>query len=189
MANYTYLIQSASATPADYDPDKDILAASKYSIPVFWYALFDQSSLTTKPAEMEDGPAIPYPFLVTTTAAAKARFATRRIFMQAFMEPNMAAIFDGFAKLLDSVEHSHIHLETLELWMMDEPEVFQPHLETCLRAFELPERGVAPAVLPLKPEWRELFGQVQLDPDDIAGSTQSYMLTGLSWVRPVPWKE
>jgi hypothetical protein len=188
MANRTYLIQSASAAPADYDPDKDILAASNYSIPVFWYALFDGASVIPKPAEMEDGTAIPYPFLVTTTAAARERFAKRRAFMQALL-PSVATVFDDFARLLDTVETSHIHLETVELWMMDEPEKFQPHIEACLRAFELPARGVASAVLPTTPEWRELFDQVQIDADDIAGSTEPYMLTGSGWVRPVTWKE
>src|SRR5687768_7705932 len=155
MANRTYLIQSASAAPADYDPDKDILAASNYSIPVFWYALFDGSSVVAKPAEMEDGPAIPYPFLATTTSKATARFADRRAFMQAFLPQTVASVFDDFARLLDTVETSHIHLETVELWMMDDPEKFQPHVEACLRAFELPRHGVASAALPSTPEWRE----------------------------------
>ena len=188
MANRTYLIQSASNAPSDYDPDKDILAASNYSIPVFWYTLFDSSAVVAKPAEI-DGTAIAYPFLVTTTAAAKARFADRRAFMQAFLPQTVASVFDDFAKLLDTVETSHIHLETVELWMMDEPEKFQPHIEACLRAFELPRRGVASAALSSTPEWRELFDQAQIDADDIAGSIEPYMLTGSSWVRPVPWKE
>ena len=188
MANRTYLIQSASAVPADYDPDRDILAASNYSIPVFWYALFDASSVVAKRAEMDDGSAVSYPFLVTTTTAAQARFAERRAFMQAFLT-SVASAFDGFAKLLDTVETSHIHLETVELWMMDEPERFQSHVEACLRAFELPKRGVAPAALSSTPEWRELFDQVQIDADDVAGSVEPYMLTGCGWVRPVPWKE
>jgi hypothetical protein len=189
MANRTYLIQSVSAAPADYDPDKDILAASNYSIPVFWYALFDGSSIVAKPAEMEGATATPYPFLATTTAAAKARFADRRAFMQAFLPQRIDSAFDEFARLLDTVETSHIHLETVELWMMDEPEKFQPHVEACLRAFELPKRGVVSAALPGTPEWRELFDQVQIDASDIAGSIEPYMLTGCSWVRPVTWKE
>ena len=189
MANRTYLIQSASATPAAYDSDKDILAASNYSIPVFWYALFNASSVVAKPAEMEDGTAIPYPFLVTTTAAAKARFAERRALMQAFLAQSIASVVADFARLLDTVETSHIHLETVELWMMDEPERFQPHVEACLRAFDLPVGGVAANVLLSTPEWKELLDQVQIDTEDVAGTVKPYMLTGSSWVRPVPWKE
>jgi hypothetical protein len=189
MANRTYLIQSASAAPSDYDPDKDILAASKYSIPVFWYALFESGSIVAKRAEMEDGRAIPYPFFATATSAAKARFAGRRTIMQAILPQTVAPVFDDFARLLDTVETSHIHLETVELWMMDEPEKFQPHIETCLRAFELPKRGVASTALLRTPEWQELFAQVLIDADDIVGSIEPYMLTGTSWVRPVTWKE
>jgi hypothetical protein len=189
MANRAYLIQSDSPAPADYDPDTDILAASKYSIPVFWYALFDESSVLAKPAEMEYGTSIPYPFLATTTAAAKSRFAGRRVFMQLLLPQSVAAVFEDFARLLDAVETSHIHLETLELWMMDEPEKFQPHVEACLRAFELPKHGVASSVLPATPEWRELFDQAQIDASNIAGTVKPYMLTGSSWARPVTWKE
>ncbi|HWN94926.1 MAG TPA: hypothetical protein VNT99_07830 [Methylomirabilota bacterium] len=189
MANRTYLIQSASAAPADYDPDKDILAASNYSIPVFWYALFDGSSIVTKPAQMEDGTSVLYPFLVTSTAAAKTRFVERGPFLQALLPQTVASTFDDFARLLETVETAHIHLETVELWMMDEPEKFQPHVEACLRAFDLPKRGVAPSTLPSTPEWRELLSQVEIDAGDIAGSTEPYMLTGSSWVRPVTWKE
>jgi hypothetical protein len=73
--------------------------------------------------------------------------------------------------------------------MMDEPERFQPHVEACLRAFDLPKRGVAPGALPSTPEWQELLSQVEIDAGDIAGSIESYKLTGSSWVRPVTWKE
>ena len=189
MANRTYLIQSASGVPADYDSDKDILAASNYSIPIFWYALFDGSSVVAKPAKMDDGTAISYPFLVTTTASAKVRFADRRVFMQTLLPQAVASAFDDFARLLDTVETSHIHLETVELWMMDEPEKFQPHVEACLRAFELSAHGVAAGALLGTPEWKELFDQVQIDTDDVASTVKPHMLTGSSWVRPVTWKE
>ena len=194
MANRTYLIQSDAAAPGGYDfekdflPEKDILAASKYSIPVFWYALFDSSSVITKPAMTTDGSTVSYPYLVTTIAAAKARFAERRAYMQPLMPQTVASLFDDFARLLDTVETSHIHLETYELWMMDE-ENFPAHLEACLRAFELPGRGVAPTKLTSTPEWQDLFGQVYIDADDIAGSVEPHLLTGSSWVRPVTWKE
>ena len=189
MANRTYLIQSASAAPAGYDPDKDILAASNYSIPIFWYALFDGNSIVAKPAKMEDGTSVPYPFLVTATAAAKTRFADRRSFLQALLPQGIGSTFDDFARLLETVETPYIHLETVELWMMDEPEKFQPHVEACLRAFDLPRRGVARSTLPSTPEWRELLSQVEIDVSNIAGSTEPYMLTGNGWVRSVTWKE
>ena len=59
MANRTYLIQSDLPGLADCKSGEDVLVAASYSIPIFWYALFDQRSITVKMAQMEDGTAIP----------------------------------------------------------------------------------------------------------------------------------
>src|SRR5436190_24295426 len=122
MANRTYLIQSNSPEPADYDPSKDILAGGSYMVPVFWYALFDHRSIFDKMVDLDDGTKIPYPFLVTTTTLARSRFAERTDLLRLFLSESMASSVRDFAKLLEGVEASHIHLETIELWMMDEPE-------------------------------------------------------------------
>lgn len=65
--------------------------------------------------------------------------------------------------MLETVETTHIHLETVELWMMDEPKKFQTHVEACLRAFDLAKRGVVPSTLPSTPEVTDLTIQTQIE--------------------------
>ena len=186
MANRTYLIQSNSPEPADYDPSKDILAGGSYMVPVFWYALFDPQSIIDKMVDMDDGTKVPYPCLLTTTTMARSRFAERSDLLRLFLPNSVGSSIDDFAKLLESVDAAYIHLETIELWMMDEPEKFRPHVEKCLNAFD-PSKGAFVADLFKTADWIELIDQAGIDPAALSGTDPS-LLTGYSWVRPVPWE-
>jgi hypothetical protein len=185
MANRTYLIQSNSPEPAEYDPDKDILAGGSYMVPVFWYALFDRQSIFDKMVDLDDGTKVPYPYLLTTTTMARSRFAERIDLLRLFLPKSVGSSIDHFLKLLEGVDASHLHLETIELWMIGEPEEFRPHVERCLNAFD-PLEGTFVADLLKTPDWVELMDQAGIDPTDL-GDIDPSLLTGYSWVRPVPW--
>ena len=182
MANRAFLIQSSSPTPVDCDPDRDILAASNYSIPVFWFALFDADSILKRPIQSEDGTSASYPYLVASVIDARKRFDAKRGRLFKVIPPSFQPLADDFIRLFDSIDGTHIHLDPMELWMMDEPDKYLPQLKNYLSAFDI----ARPFSLV---EWRELLRQAEIDIVDVAGSVESYKLTGSSSVRPVTWKE
>ena len=181
MANRPYLLEAETATPSQAAyPEHAILLASSNSIPIFWYALFDRSCIVSRNATMEDGTKQPYPFLVSSTADAKSRYVERYERIFGIIPQSFQPLSDSWQQFLSRVTASHIHLEPLELWMMDEPERFLPHLERCLAAMDSTDYP--------GPEWLELLDQVQIDPDDLDGTVRPHKLDGYSWGgRPVTW--
>lgn len=181
MANRTYLLEAKSPIPWQGEfPEKDILVAANNSIPIFWYALFQNDCIIARDCKLEDGTNVSYPYLVSTIEDARRRCLARRNSLLQVFPQSFSSTFDAFHDFLASVTSTHIHLDPLELWMMDEPEKFLPHVKRCVAAVERPDDTSR--------EWGELLDQVQIDPNDIASTTESYMLAGYSWERPVTWE-
>jgi hypothetical protein len=189
MANRAYLVQSLSAVLAEYDPDRDILAAASYCVPVFWYALLDESSILNGEIALDDGTTAQCPYLLTTVVDARARFTARmnQIFM--VIPQTFRPLADEFCRMFDSLEGTHLHIDAVELWMMDESDVFLVQVRKCLSAFDGDALSGILAAIHRKSKWRELLRQVDIDFYNVAASTEPHKLTGYGWVRPVTWKE
>jgi hypothetical protein len=184
MANRTFLIQSSTAAPFEYDESSpDVLAAANNCIPVYWYSLFDTSSLAENSVPMQDGSRMSYPCLVTSTSEAQGRCRGRKPLLEQLTPPSHTPVLDAWLRFVEAIEMPYLHVNTAEFCMMADG--CGDHLQTCLEAFETPM--AAEAAFSASPAWVEMLDVAQIDPDDLAATVAGYKLAGYQWARPVPW--
>jgi hypothetical protein len=192
MANRTYLISLNSDIPTDdYNPDQAILAAGSYMIPVFWYSLVDVNNIKNKKAESDDGTTATYPMFIIPTSQAIERAKAKEKQIFSVISKRFVPSFDDWLKLLHSIETKYVHIETLELWMMDEAGVFENEIKNCMAAFNSDAAGMLRRLFGKShsKDWLSLLKQADIDPNNIESTTDKFKLHGYQWVRDVPWKE
>jgi hypothetical protein len=189
MANRAYLFQAPTPdVGVEYDPDQDILVGASYLLPVFWLALFDRSCLKRKDAEFDDGTKTTYPYLISSVSDGLARWDKRSPFLVSWLGPELGKVTDSWRRLIAGADKPYVHLETVELWMM-EPEPFEGQLQDALDSFEAKKPSLVGRVFGTS---SQATLQPALSLADIAGvpeSSRMDKLYGYSWVRPVTWSE
>jgi|SRR5450756_778157 len=174
MANRTYLIQTSTPVPVRYNPSSaDVLADAKNCIPIYWYSLFDGSSIVQNSIEAGDGQTMIYPCFVMSTADARTRSQHRKKILQRITPDSHASVLAGWFRLLDGIQLPYVHLDTAEFCMIDES--FNEHLVTSLLAFDSLEPS---APFSTSPAWREMLDVAQIDPDDFSGTVAAHKLAG-----------
>jgi hypothetical protein len=122
MSNNTYLLMTRGPDKPRYGKDsasRGLLVAST-SIPVFWYMLFDETSLVLGPGkdELES----PYHHLTTETAEGLARAERRWPTASAVIGSQLASLFQTWLFFVREHALKYIHCETAEgSWMFDTP--------------------------------------------------------------------
>lgn len=186
MGNRTYLIQASVAEPFQYDDSSpDVLAAAENCIPVFWYSLFDQSSIVENTVPLSDGQTMSYPCLVTSTVEAQGWCHERRPLLEQVTPPSHLPVLEAWLRFIETIQSAFVHLETAEFCMMADDN--EEYFRSCLRAYEepLPEG----ASLGSSPDWAGMLDVAQIDPDDLDGTVEWHKLAGFSWnSRKVPWE-
>jgi hypothetical protein len=189
MANRTFLLRSNNIESYDSAHPESILCAASYSIPIFWYSLFDAEDAIIKKTPLEDGS--DYEYLAYSCSAKKGlESSLKRL-------PKLIEYFGGevgvWHKLWKGFIESHsgdlLSVETVELVMMDEPKVYEKHSKACIQAFNLPlfkTRGLIFKKKELNSNWYELLGQVEAL--DFLHELKDYMFCGYSWMEEVPWE-
>ncbi len=162
MSNNTYLVTTATPDKPRYGDDsasRGLLVAST-SIPVFWYMLFDETSLVLGPGKDESES--PYLHLTTATTEGLARAERRWPTASAVIGSHLEPLFQTWLSFIREHALEYMHCETAEWsWMFDSPEDFEEELRTCLHAVGLPpdpswrDEGLAS-------EWNHLLGQAHV---------------------------
>ncbi len=191
MANRTYL-SCTDAPPRYVELDgKKVSCAASYMVPVFWYMLFDESSLVPASTPCDgDDPDFEYDRLVTARQEgirlARSRVdALKGLFGEAICEP-----FDTFVSFLESQPGETLVVETCELAMMDEiPTKYSAEARRCMAAFSqspIVEKGFFKKKTRVNPNWLALLGQANIE--SMSESPAVENLCGYSWETPVPWE-
>jgi hypothetical protein len=156
MSNYAYLTWGPS--PVTNGTSEDDLPGSvldaKYSIPLFWYALFDEKSIV----EVANG-GYSYPALCKPTKAAILLSCERWSRIRGLFDEDFAAQFIAWVDFLETKAKAHVICKTRELYgLFRTRELFMEELTTCLAAFDhVPKPDAGPARL--NQWWRKLLGQ------------------------------
>jgi hypothetical protein len=162
MSNNTYLLTTAAPDKPRYGDGSEshgLLVAST-SIPVFWYMLFNETSLVLGPGKDESKS--PYLHLTTLTTEGLARAQGRWPTASAVIGSQLAPLFQTWLSFVREHALGYVHCETAEWsWMFDTPEAFEAELRTCLHAVGLPpDPSWREERLP--PEWNHLLGQAHV---------------------------
>jgi hypothetical protein len=188
MSNNTYLLTTKGPDKPRYGKDsatRGLLVAST-SIPVFWYMLFDETSLVLGPARNKSES--PYHHLTTATAEGLARAESHWPAVSTVIGSKLASLFQTWLSFVREHALKYIHCETAEWsWMFDTPEAFEKELRACLRAVKRrrpkSDRGLPAA-------WIHLLGQAHVG----FRRGKPYPLGNLSYCGgsfglEVPWSE
>src|SRR5205823_4959409 len=116
------------------------LLMAAMSIPVFWYMLYDEDSLTLGPEH--DNPDRSYLHMTTPTAEGLARAESRWTAVRDVLGGSVGSLFRTWVSFVREKASTYIHCETAEwFWMFDTHEKFEQELCLCLAAFDhLPKR-------------------------------------------------
>jgi hypothetical protein len=184
MGNRTYLIQASTPAPFEYDENSpNVLAAAKNCIPIYWYSLFEVSSMAANSVLCSDGSAFTYPCFVTPTSEARARCRARKQILERLTPSSHRSVLESWLSFLDLIELPFLHVNTAEFCMMDDDS--DRLIRACLEAFDAPPRPQTS--FGADPAWAQMLDVAQIDPDDLAGTVMSHKLAGFQWIRPVPW--
>jgi len=185
LANHTFLLTTNSRTkPPESAADVQILCAGSYMIPVFWYMLFERSSLIDATAEEEDGGTVEYPYLSRPSAEALAAARSRWPAVRQVIGREFKDLFQTWLGFVEENAAEYLQCETVELWMMDaDTPGFVREVETCLRAFtELPSLKDSAA-------WKGLLAQANACNDKGVAPAGNFSFCGFAWELETPWKD
>lgn len=199
MANRAFLVQMAAPDPdGAYDTDA-IVGAASYMLPVLWCAAFspddiawcivpeleDEDHEEDESDEEDDRTGPTYPALLAATDAVRQRARDRRaLFLRAF-PCTLEGVYADWLALLDGIDAPYLLVDTLEVWGMDTPDVFEADLIECVAAFENDDPRY----------WSVLLRQATIAWDPNAhmmtfdNAAIPVLLRGYEWLRPVPWVE
>jgi len=185
MANRLYLVPTNAPSIGLFDPatmhQTDILSAASYFIPVFWFALFDETSLVDRVSRYGDGRPFSYPVLFDDSHVAVERASRRARLLGSVLPPAYESLYWTFLNLVSNDPHTHIWIDTREMWDLNTPDGFLALLKAALAAFASnPVEAGAPRDI-----WQPVFRQAGISDD---ASITKYKLVGGSWERPVPWE-
>lgn len=185
MANRTFLISTdMAAKPLDGQDRIEILCAASYMIPVFWYMLFDHSSIIAASADTEDGEKVEYPYLSRRAADAIAVAKTRWPALRQSLGLQYDKLFETWMGFVEKKSDGFLQCETVELWMMfDDTTSFRDHVGKCLDVFDRSSPDVKSA------EWQELLGQANALNGGTVAPAGDFSFCGYGWDVPVPWEE
>ncbi|MDQ2831810.1 MAG: hypothetical protein M3Y74_22525 [Chloroflexota bacterium] len=200
MANRVFLVQIDAPDPDGmYDADAIVVAANSM-LPVLWCTAFTEDDIAWRvvPAREDEGlekdesddegdgrtrPA--YPILLATTDTIQRRARDRReLFFRAFPR-TLEDVYSDWLMLLDGIDTPYLLVDTLEVWGMGEPEVFEADLIECVTAFENDDPRYWSGLLrQARIRWNPIARTMTFD--DAAMPVLSH---GYEWLRPVPWAE
>lgn len=181
MANRAYLLEADSASPSQDDPSaENALLAASYSVPVLWYALFDDGCILSLESVTENTSHQVYPYLVSTKTNAWQRYLARRQILLNIFPPKFASLFGMWESFLAAIKSEYIHLDLFEIYILDGSGGFSAHVKRCVAAADSSDGTSA--------RWTELLDQALIDPRDIAASTEDHKLAGYGWGRSAPWE-
>lgn len=182
MSNNAYLTWGPSPVTPDtsHDDLPGYVLEASYSIPVFWYALFDEGSIV----EVANGE-FSYPALCKPTKAAILLSCERWPRIRGLFEESFEQQFTAWVDYLEKRAEAYLICETKE-WsdMFRTDEEFVEELTTCLAAFDnVPERGDGPAQR--NRWWGKLLGQCYAGiQDGVIVAQGDYSFWGHGWRPP-----
>jgi hypothetical protein len=188
MANRSFLVAQRTPDPNEPRSELGVIAAANYCVPAFWLTLFRPEDLTHRDEHHAPGGAAPakVPAAVTQTAQAIARARAQRPAVLDQVPARLAAHFDEFLALIESVPESCLRLDVMEIWgMQDVPQDFARQLARALSAPESQD--------PL--HWVTAFSIAGFDIDgktqavDFDNDSARFLLRGYKWQRAVPWQD
>ena len=190
MANRTFLLatdEPYSGLRADADVAPGILAAASYMIPVFWYALFDESCLAQRTAAGADGGTVVYPVFQSTRPDALERLTAFQERSRSLFASVQPSLFSAYAAFLQSAPGRWFAVEPVELWMMHEAATAEAGFRTCLRAVQQAPEATAPGIS-AGADWQALLDQAGIRLK-AAKPIEPVSLCGYAWEKPVPWMD
>jgi hypothetical protein len=188
MANNTFLISTMSPEKPvfGHDRHKDRLLWASYSIPLFWYMLFDENAIVSVPSPRGGGG--PYWALSTPSGDGLALARRRWPDVCQVLGKETDSLFTAWAELMEANAAAFLHCETFELsGMSSTKSAFKCELQTCIQAFDnippLPEGRPT-----LNRWWLLLLGQcAALGKDETIRPLGDFSYCGIGWALEVPW--
>lgn len=170
-------------------PPEGCVLMAAVSIPVFWYMLYDESSLAFGPDK--ENPNQPYHYLTTPTVDGLNRAEARWPAVSRVVGRQITALFQTWLAFVREKADAYIHCETYELFgMTGDHNAFEMELRTCLAAFDhVPER--TENRVNLNNWWKRLLGQANVS-TGYKGSLEpvgNHSYCGSSCHYDVSWSE
>ena len=180
MANRTYLMNHESGAPRTAaEIENTCLLGANYQLPILWLALFDQDDLTTVPVACTNGAGDQIieniPTLFTSTAKAKATYASRRTaLVQALGAECVPYIAEWESFISSNISAPSVQVDLVELWMMyDNPPDFAVDIREWLS-------GVSASV---GAQWNSLCSQASFGD----AAVRRYGIRGFPWQAKLAW--
>jgi hypothetical protein len=189
MSNNTFLLSTQSPEKPVVGEDRlaDRLLWASYSIPLFWYMLFDEDDIVSAPAGSGGGG----PYWALSTAAGEGITRARRRWpkVHQVLGAQTERLFALWAQLVEANAKTFIHCETYE-WagMFSTKGAFKRELRTCIQAFDhIPPPGRDGPIL--NRWWRVLLEQcAALGEGETIRPLGDFSYCGVGWSFKVPWK-
>ncbi len=183
MANRTFLLSTDSPAKPENGVRIEILCAASYMIPVFWYMLFDRSSVITVVADAEDGGKLEYPYFTRLGFEAVAAATSHWSNVRRAIGSKHDGLFEMWINYLTHKSQGYLQCETAELWMMfDDTPSFLHHVELCMTALS-ESRPAGESVA-----WQELLVQANAWDGKEVSPAGSFSFCGYEWEAKVPWE-
>jgi hypothetical protein len=112
MANRAFLVQAdGPPSPTDAVQEEKILCAASYTIPVFWFMLFDANSIMELEAPTEDDGVIRYHCLFAPREHALHIAQSRWPTVQNAIGPSYETLFKTFYEFIKAAPDRYVHCE------------------------------------------------------------------------------
>lgn len=195
MANRSFLVRvDQRPCPMDRVKEDQVLCAASYTIPVFWFMLFDSGSIVETQARDEDeAGVVEYPCLSAVTEEALQLAYSRWAVVEKAIGPTYKPLFRTFCEFIKAVSGGYVQCETAELWMMEaDTDAFLSYLHERLSAFDEPlyqRAGFFGLRKAISKSWNALLMESNAVSNKRIASAKPESLCGYGWVREVPWGE
>jgi hypothetical protein len=191
LSNQTFLYSTTGPEKPLFGacPAAGRLLMAEISIPVFWYMLYDESSLVLGP--QKDRADRQYLHLTTPTTEGLARAEGRWPEVSRVLGGRpVTALFQAWMAFLRAKANAHVHCETIEwFWMFDSHDAFEEQLRTCLAAFDhIPK--VKKTGVELNEWWGTLLAQAHVGTrGGRLNPLGNLSYCGFAYHHAVPWSE
>jgi hypothetical protein len=192
MAHYAYLLANPSDDPDAVLTDKDVLVATKNTIPLFWFGLFtpeDACQRVLPPKKGRGGPERVFvPGFKAPTQKAQQTLLSRASHLFNLLPQSLRGPFDQFTQFVASAGTPFVQLDPRELAFAMDRAGLSDLLQKGVRACETDDPEALARAFADRQALR--FDPATRKVSVAATETNSLAsdLCGVEWSRPVPWR-
>ena len=180
MANRAYLLSDDKVTRYIDLQGNKVLCAANYMVPIFWYALFEETDMIEMSTPTDKGGKYKYPVYAKKVKNAVDLAISRLPVIKENLKGESEKWFTIFHKYVNSQNGNLIIIDPCELtWMDEDINKYIKKSKECIRAFSTPffeKKSHIFKELKLTKPWQTLLGQANIT--EIGNDMNIYNLCG-----------